>query len=240
MPMTKRKRQTPAPQVQRFAPVIQPIPDAPGPEASAEDLDANYRLVQVAIATHSYDDHIILCHWCLADTDLTHTKVDQPRGVHSYCSERCALAFAAYQKRLARGAGPMTTTPAPMAPAPDDEDEALAPLVAGGANGDDVPLSEIAEVIGEEGQGRSEGVTFGGDSLLNRTEADQVVTGDAPAWKPKGQRSRKRSGGNGNGDKTHCLLGHEMTEENTYNHPNGTKKCRRCQSERLARMRGKS
>ncbi len=229
--MPKRKRQTPTQHVQReFKPVIPAITDAPGPEADADELAKNYRLVQEAIATHAYEDHIILCHWCLADKELTHTKVDYARGVRSYCSERCAQAYAAYMSRFTRGDRPMSTgQDAPLPPAPrrgqgvaPTDDEAPPPLVAGGANGG-VPVAEITEVIGEEGQGRT-------------------ATGDAPAWKPKGQRPRKsRNGnGNGNGDKTHCLLGHDMTEENTYHHPNGTKKCRQCQRERLARMRGKS
>lgn len=119
--MTRRKRQTPIQPV-RFAPVIEPIPDVPGPEADADELDANYRLVQEAIATHSYDDHIILCHWCLADQELTHTKVDHPRGVRSYCSERCALAYAAYSKRHARDTRQTTGQSMPTAPPVSDED----------------------------------------------------------------------------------------------------------------------
>lgn len=47
------------------------------------------------------------------------------------------------------------------------------------------------------------------------------------------------------GDKlaqTHCVNGHEFTEENTYVNPNGTRKCRKCAARRerarQARLRG--
>lgn len=42
-----------------------------------------------------------------------------------------------------------------------------------------------------------------------------------------------------NARKTHCVNGHKFTEENTYRHPSGSRKCRECQRERDARRRSR-
>lgn len=75
-----------------------PIADAPGPEANADVLSTHYRRVQTVFATHAYDSWVFLCHWCLTDEPLTHTKVNDLRGTRTYCSERCSKAYDAYIK----------------------------------------------------------------------------------------------------------------------------------------------
>ncbi len=92
--MTNRKRRR---TIDPNAPVIQPIPDAPGPDADADVLSANYQRVQEAFATHSYDDSIYVCHWCLIDDPLPYTKVGT-RGTRMFCSSRCAESYTAYTK----------------------------------------------------------------------------------------------------------------------------------------------
>jgi len=42
----------------------------------------------------------------------------------------------------------------------------------------------------------------------------------------------KAKGRTANGNKTHCLRGHEFTEENTYMKPSGGRQCRACNRER--------
>jgi hypothetical protein len=57
------------------------------------------------------------------------------------------------------------------------------------------------------------------------THAKNVQRGmnraDKSKWKPQP-----------NSLKTHCPKNHEYTEENTYNHPNGSRVCRTCKRER--------
>lgn len=221
--MARRKKDLTQPP-DSVTPVIPPIPDAPGPEAAADALTTHYRLVSVARGIHAYDDVIVVCHWCLADAPLTHTKVNDPRGTRIHCSSRCAEAYDAHLKHQRERGRERRATPAVPSDSdetvddsydksPETEPEIEPTPVTGGANGE--PISQITEIVGEEGQGRTE-------------------------WQPKGLRPRKKRNGNGRGQKDRCIRDHDMTGDNVYHHPNGSKKCRQCQSERLAKMRGKA
>ncbi len=44
------------------------------------------------------------------------------------------------------------------------------------------------------------------------------------------ENCRRGEGGSNNAKKTHCLQGHEYTEENTYRFPQGNRYCRQCRS----------
>lgn len=116
--MARRRRTQP---LDPLVPVIPPITDAPGPDADPSVLKAHYRLVQDAFATHSYDDTLYICHWCLDEAPLTHAKIATPRGTHMFCSREHAEAHAAYMKGLQRERP--TVTPAEPSDNDDTEDD---------------------------------------------------------------------------------------------------------------------
>ncbi len=135
-------------------PVIPPIVDAPGPEADADALDANYRLVQAALATHAYDDIIYVCHWCLIDAPLPYAKVSAPRGgTRMYCSKRCAEAYDAYTKSRDSRSHTVTVSGRIDPPGPNMQN---IPVPSDDGDSDGVPIAQVTEIVGEEGQGQTE------------------------------------------------------------------------------------
>ncbi|KKK59439.1 hypothetical protein LCGC14_3034360, partial [marine sediment metagenome] len=59
-------------------------------------------VVQRFIATHAYEEHIILCRWCLADEDQIVKDRGSKLGPFKYCSDRCADAAEAYVNKVLR------------------------------------------------------------------------------------------------------------------------------------------
>lgn len=116
--MSKRRRQQP---IDPNMPVIPPIVNPPGPNASMDVLRAHHDKVQYVFAVYAYDYLIRVCHWCLSDAPLPHGDPGKRGGTRKFCSERCAEAQAAYTTQLYSK-----------------------------------PITEITELVGEEGEGRTE------------------------------------------------------------------------------------
>lgn len=96
--------------------------ETPGPEADGPTLMVWYRdVVQRFIATHAYEDHIILCRWCLADEDHTVKERGSRMGTFKYCSDRCADAAAAYIDKVLRKGDDRPVAP----PAEEEGDDDL-------------------------------------------------------------------------------------------------------------------
>lgn len=79
--------------------------EAPGAEADRAVLLVWYsNVVQRYFATHTYDNFVILCQWCLADDQKVRERGGAKYGSMKYCSDRCADAAEAYKvKVLQRG-----------------------------------------------------------------------------------------------------------------------------------------
>lgn len=201
------------------------LADVPGPEADVGVLNAHYRLVQEAFATHRYDDVIQSCHWCLdMEAGLAYSKTDEARGTRMFCSGRCASAYSAYQVKVQHiDRKPPTDQPPDDGDDPaDDSDETpeptseTAPTVAPPDDeGGGTPIAEITKIVGEEGRGRT-------------------------AWKPTGERGRKARKPRADKPKRTdglCTKGkHEMTEANTYSYNGGTW-CRECRKASRAKSK---
>lgn len=74
--------------------------EVPGPDADRKELLVWYRdVVQGYFATHTYDDFIVRCHWCLTDDQQVRERGTRG-GSFKFCSDRCADASQAYYTKV--------------------------------------------------------------------------------------------------------------------------------------------
>jgi hypothetical protein len=202
------------------------LADVPGPEADADVLNAHYRLVQNALATHRYDDVIQSCHWCLdMEAGLAYSKTDEARGTRLFCSGRCANAYSAYQVKVLNYG--QRVAPAPIPDEGDDPtDEGDEPASDPDETPEPEPTSEPELDPAEATKaGWARQVSATGRGRRRRVKDVTTVTGKEGTGKTTARQPRAKKPERTDGKCTKGL--HEMTEANTYSYNGGTW-CREC------------
>lgn len=213
--MMTRRRKYVAP-----APPIPPFKDTPDEHSPAKELRAHQREVQNIFATHRYDDVVMVCHWCCADTELPYADTDQPRGMRKYCSKRCAKANAQLKHTSTRRDETTIVSTNSLAPVSPVAKNRQAP-----ASKDTQPAEAVR---------RRRARPKASAESPKSPKSPKASKGTKPKA-PKGQKTKTPA----NRAKGMCPKGlHKMTADNTYSY-NGGVWCKECRKESRARSKAK-